>query len=142
MVVVSITRLRVRHWRYLPGFFLQAFRLALQAKSAKGNLAVSIVSEARNTFWTRSVWEDEETLRGFMLAGAHGRNMPKLAAWCDEASVVRWAQESAQLPSWRETHQRMQSEGRASKVAHPSLDHLSYTIPAPQVRPGQELTFK
>jgi hypothetical protein len=142
MVVVSITRLRVRHWRYLPGFFFQTVRSALQAKSASGNLAVSIVSEARNTFWTRSVWESEAALRGFMLAGAHKRAMPKLARWCDEGSIVRWTQETLRLPDWNETHQRMQKEGRASKVAHPSPDHASYTIPAPQVRPGQELVFK
>ena len=39
MVVVSITRLRVRHWRYLPAFYIQAFRSALQAKAAAGGMA-------------------------------------------------------------------------------------------------------
>lgn len=142
MVVVSVTRLRVRHWRYLPGFFVQAIRSALQAKSASGNLAVSIVNDTRNTFWTCTAWENEAAIGSFMLSGVHRRVMPRLLKWCDEASVVRWAQDSAQLPLWSEVHRRMQEEGRPSKVAHPSADHLSYKIPAPNVQPRQELRFK
>lgn len=142
MAHVSITRLRVRHWRYLPGFFVQAFRSALQARSANGCLAVSLVNEARNTFWTRTVWESEEAMKAFMLSGVHRSVMPSLITWCDEASVVRWTQSSAQLPTWEETHRRMQNEGRPSKVAHPSADHLAYKVPPPVVQPSQELRFK
>ncbi len=142
MAIISITRLRVRHWRFLPYFFVDTFRAALQAKAAAGNLAVAIVSEARNTFWTRSAWADEAALRAFMLSGPHRRAMPKLARWCDEASVARWAQDSAQLPGWDEVHRRMQAEGRPSKLAKPSPDHLAYKIPAPVVRPGKALVFK
>jgi hypothetical protein len=39
---------------------------------------------------------------------------------CNEASVVRWSQESAAIPGWEEAHQRMLTEGKLSKVKHPS----------------------
>ena len=87
---VSITRLRVRSWRYLPAFFVAALRSALQARRAKGNLAVGMLREARNTFWTRSLWTDEAAMRAFMVSGAHRMIMPRLLEWCDEASVAGW----------------------------------------------------
>jgi hypothetical protein len=77
-----------------------------------------------------------------MLSGSHRRVMPKLAKWCDEASVARWNQDAAQLPDWSEVHRRMQTEGRPSKVARPSPDHLAYKIAAPVVGPNQAMVFK
>lgn len=142
MAHVSVTRLRIRHWRYLPGFLAQTIRSALQARSARGSIVVAIANDAHNVFWTRTIWESEAAMREFMLSGAHRAVMPKLLHWCNEASVVRWTQATPELPSWSETHRRMQDEGRPSKVAHPSPDHLSYEIPAPAFPPSQELRFK
>lgn len=133
MAFVSITRLHIRSWRYLPGFYFLSLRSALQAKAAVGNLAVLLLNEGRNTFWTCTVWNDEAAMRAFMTAGSHRRAMPKLLEWCDEASVAHWVQESPQPPSWIEAHQRMQHEGRQSKVNHPSGNHLAFTISAPRV---------
>lgn len=136
MTFVSITRLHIRSWRYLPGFYFLSLLTALQAKAAAGNLAVLLLNEGRNTFWTYTVWNDEAAMRSFMTAGSHRRAMPKLLEWCDEASVVNWVQDSGyvtQVPSWSEAHQRMQTEGRQSKVHHPSGNHLACIIPAPRV---------
>lgn len=121
---------------------MYALRSALQARSAQGALAVTLANDARKTYWTCTIWESEEAMRAFMLSGAHRAVMPKMLYWCDEASFVRWTQPAAELPSWSETHRRMQGEGRASKVAHPSTNHVAYKIPAPELRPGQELRFK
>src|SRR5947209_18432915 len=78
MPLVSITRLRVRSWRYLPGFLLQSVRASRQAKAATGNLSVSLLRDADFAFWTRTVWSDETAMRGFMLSGRHRRVMPRL----------------------------------------------------------------
>ena len=134
MPLISITRLRVRSWRYLPAFLIAALRSALQARRARGNLAVSVLKEARNTFWTRSLWTDEAAMKNFMVSGAHRTIMPHLLEWCDEASVARWTQDSAQQPTWEEVYQRMQRDGRISKVNHPSEAHRRFEIPAPKVR--------
>ncbi len=120
MPFISITRLRVRSFRYLPVFLIGAFRSARQAKNAPGNLAVSLLSDANFTFWTRTLWNDERSMRGFMLAGLHRRVMPRLLQWCDEAAIAHWLQDSLEPLSWQEAYRRLQQEGRASKVDYPS----------------------
>ena len=92
---VSITRLRVRGWQFMPAFFLLALRSARQAKAAPGNVSVALLAEGRRTFWTRTIWEDAGAMRAFMRGEPHRRAMAKLAAWCDEASVMHWTQRNS-----------------------------------------------
>jgi heme-degrading monooxygenase HmoA len=73
MPFVSITRLRVRSYRYLPGFLIQSFRAARQARRAAGSLAVSVLRDADRAFWTRTAWRDEAATRAFMRSGVHRR---------------------------------------------------------------------
>jgi hypothetical protein len=126
--LVSITRLRLRSWRYLPAFLLASLRSVLQARWARGNLGSSVSREAGNVFWTRSLWTDEAAMRSFMQSGAHRSAMPKLPEWCDEASVVHWTQDSTEPPTWKEARRRMQREGRPSRVKHPSEAHRRVEI--------------
>src|SRR4029077_4447218 len=132
MPFVSITRLRVRSFRYLPVFLIGAFRSARQAKNTPGNLAVSLLSDANFTFWTRTLWTDQGSLRAFMLAGVHRGVMPRLLQWCDEAAVTHWLQETPDPPSWQEAHRRLQYEGRASKVEYPPAAQSRFEIPSPK----------
>jgi hypothetical protein len=113
--VVSITRLRVRSWRYLPPFIFYALRGARQAKKAQGNIAVSLLRDTHQTYWTRTVWTTEVAMKAFMLAGPHRQSMRRLQEWCDEAAVVRWEEETDEAPDWREAHRRLQADGRRSK---------------------------
>jgi len=129
--VVSITRLRVRSWRYLLPFFFYAVRSSRQAKHAPGNLAVSLLPDTGSTFWTCTVWDTEAAMKAFMLAGPHRKAMPRLAEWCDEAAVVRWEQDAQLAPDWHEAHRRLQEEGRRSKVKRPSPAHEKFQIRAP-----------
>ncbi|MGB8543114.1 MAG: DUF3291 domain-containing protein [Candidatus Acidiferrales bacterium] len=139
---VSLTRLRVRSWRYFPFFFVQAIRSARQAKSAEGVLSVSLLREARNTFWTRTVWNDEQSMKRFMLSGPHGQVMRRLMEWCDEAAVAHWTQESPEPPSWEEAHRKLQELGRLSKVNHPSEAQRKNRFPPPRIQSMRELRFK
>ena len=133
MALISVTRLRVRAFRYLPSFIFYSLLSARQAKHATGNLGTGLLREARRTFWTRTAWQDEAAMRAFMMAGAHRRVMPKLLDWCDEASVVHWTQDSPELPDWHEAHRRIIAEGRRSKVRYPSPAHLAYEIAEPKL---------
>jgi hypothetical protein len=142
MPLVSITRLRIRSWRFLPGFFFYAFRSSRQAARAEGNLAVKLLRDRRNTFWTATLWTSEAGMKQFMLAKPHGVAMRKLLNWCDEASLVHWNQENESLPTWPEAHARLENEGRRSKVNHPSPTHTAHKFPAPHVSSGGEVNFK
>jgi heme-degrading monooxygenase HmoA len=133
MPFVSITRLRVRSWRYLPAFLIQSFRAARQARRAAGNLEVSVLRDANLAFWTRTVWIDEAAMRSFMRSGVHRRVMPRLVEWCDEASVAHWLQEAPEPPSWQEAHRRLQHQGRRSRVNHPSEAQRRFEIPVPRM---------
>lgn len=142
MPLISITRLHVRSWRYLPPFLIQALRSAWQAKLAEGNLSTSLLQEARNTFWTRTVWTDEAAMKSYITSGVHKQVMRSLLEWCDEAAVVHWEQAGSQPPTWEEAFRRLREEGRPSKVNHPSKAHQAYRFPRPQVRLTGELRFK
>ena len=142
MPFISITRLRVRSWRFLPSFFMHAVLAARQARAAPGNLGVSVLREAGNVFWTRTLWESESSMRSYLLAGSHRRVMPRLQEWCDEAAVAHWTQESPQPPDWQKSHRQLMTIGRPSKVRHPSEAQRHYQIPAPQVLRGKELHWK
>jgi heme-degrading monooxygenase HmoA len=131
MPVVSITRLRVRSWRFLPVFMIQALRSVRQAASAQGNLVATVLRDRNKTFWTRTIWTTEAAMKSFMQSGAHGKVMRKLLEWCDEAALVRWTQDTSDIPTWQEAHRRLQAEGRRSKVNHPSAAHDAYIIAEP-----------
>ena len=134
MPVVSVTRLRVRSWRYLPPFLFYSLRASRQARNSQGNLAVTLLRDFENTFWTRTLWTTEAAMKAFMLAGAHGRVMRRLLEWCDEAALVHWEQASDREPDWQEAHQKLQAEGRRSKVSHPSPAHKSFQIRSPRLQ--------
>jgi heme-degrading monooxygenase HmoA len=132
MPFVSITRLRLRSWRFLPMFAWRALRSSRQARRAEGNLASKLLGDRRNTFWTSTLWSSEAAMKKFMTSGSHMKAMRNLAEWCDEAAVVHWTQETAELPTWREAYLRLKNEGRRSKVNHPSAGHRTYEFPEPK----------
>ena len=129
--VVSITRLRIRKWRFLLAFIIDAQRSASQARKAPGNLGVKLLRDRRNTFWTCTCWSSESDLKAFVLAKPHGAAMRKLLEWCDEAALVHFTQPDSTLPSWSDAYKRILAEGRPSKVNHPSTDHTAHAFPAP-----------
>jgi heme-degrading monooxygenase HmoA len=142
MPFVSITRLRVRSWRYLPAFLVQSIRSARQAASTSGNLAVSLLREKKNVYWTRTVWSSEDSMKAFMLSGVHRNVMRSLLEWCDEAAVAHWTQESHQPPPWHEAHAQILRIGRLSKVNHPSPAQLQFQIPEPVDAENKETRWK
>src|SRR5437667_11726186 len=102
MAFASVTRLRVRSWRFLPMFLIQSFRAAQQAKSAEGSLAVALLRQPQNTYWTRTVRKSESAMTAFMLTGAHRGVMRKLLNCGDEEALVRLTIVSHRLPDWHD----------------------------------------
>ena len=120
MYNISITRLRVRSIWYLPLFLLYAMRTSAQAQKAEGVLGAQTRFEKNNVVWTKTVWQDEALMKKYRGSGAHQVAMRLLSEMCSEASVARWTQDTADLPTWEEAHRRILAEGRLSKVKHPS----------------------
>jgi len=142
MPVVSVTRLRVRAWRFMPAFIFSALRIGKQAAQAEGCLAAKVFRDRRRAFWTCTCWESDAAMKAFMVAGPHGAAMRKLLEWCDEASVAHWTQEDCELPSWSEAHRRILRHGRASKVNHPSDAQKAFRIDEPVESAKAERTLK
>ena len=131
MPVISVTRVRIRRWWFLPPFFLASFRSARQAAAAEGNLHVALLRDRNHAFWTCTSWTSEGAMKAFMHAAPHGPIMRKLLNWCDTATLVHWTQDTSDLPSWSEAHRRLQQDGRPSKVNHPSAAHAARQFPQP-----------
>ncbi len=132
MTFVSITRLRLRSGIYFVPFFWHAIQSGNQIQKAKGFIKGKTLLDKHLTFWTISLWKEEADMRAYRSADAHKKAMPKLQLWCDEASVAHWQQETEEFPEWKTSYDRMVLEGRASKVRHPSSQHLSMQVPPPR----------
>lgn len=135
MPFISITRLRLRGLRFLPGFLYYSARSARQAERSPGFLGGRLGSEPGLTFWTITAWTDEAAMRAFRSSGAHRAAMPRLAGWCDEAATGHWQQDLDEVPDWPSAHARMRESGRAYPVRQPSSRQAEGVIPAPLV-PG------
>jgi len=131
-MIISVTRLRLRSLRFLLPFIVYSFRSMRQVKRSPGNIAADAMRDQHGGFWTRSVWHDVESMRAFMTSGAHRQAMPKLLDWCDEAALVHWEQDTPALPEWDEAHRRLVTQGRRSKVRHPSPAHETLDVPVPR----------
>jgi hypothetical protein len=107
----------------LPAFAWSTLRSFRQARRAPGNLGLQLRKAEGLAFWTMTAWRDEAAMSAYRVAPPHLHAMPRLLEWCDEASVVHWSQESADMPDWETAERRMADSGRLSKVNHPSADH-------------------
>jgi hypothetical protein len=140
MTFVSLTRLRIRSFRFVPLFALHTWRSLRQIKRASGFLTGAILADRSFTFWTLTAWDSEESMRKFMLSGSHKIAMTHLMDWCDEASVAHWTQPETQLPSWIEADRRMRESGRPSKVRNPSPQHAALSYRSPRTTVSAKIT--
>jgi hypothetical protein len=120
MPITSITRLRIRHWRFLPAFALHTLRSRNQILKAEGFLGGYLAGGPRRASWTVTVWEDLDSMRAYRRTGAHLKAMPKLVDWCDEASVATIPNSTSTPLPPEEAAILLRSDGRISKVKNPA----------------------
>jgi hypothetical protein len=132
---VSITRLRVRSIRYLPQFLWTTNLAMRQVVRSAGFRRGRLLADAHRTYWTVTIWENEKEMKAYRGAQAHGKAMPRLAGWCDEAAYTHWEQEGDSPPSWDVVWERLVEDGRLSRVAHPSSGHEARIFPKPRLKP-------
>lgn len=141
-MLVSLTRLRLRSWWYMPAFLIANERAFAQLVRSAGFAGGKLLVDAHRTFWTITVWQSEKDMRAFRSSGAHSEAMRHLPRWCDEASVAHWNQGTTDLPAWTEAHERMRKTGRPSRVEKPSPAHERFEVPPPRLRPLIERTAR
>jgi hypothetical protein len=120
MAIISVTRLRLRSLRFLPGFLWYTRRSMKQAKRTPGNLGVRTRKTKGLAFWTLAMWRDNQAIRSFVPASPHKEAMQKLPHWCDEAVFADWEQDTADWPPWAAATERLAATGRLVDVLHPS----------------------
>jgi hypothetical protein len=138
---ISVTRLRVRSIWYLLQFLWMTFLTQRQVVCAGGFRRVRLLVDSRHTYWTVTVWESERAMKAYRGARAHGKAMPRLAEWCDEAAYTHWDKDGDAAPSWEDAWEGLKKDGRLSRVEHPSSDHEARIFPKPRLSPliGRDL---
>ena len=121
--LVSVTRLRLRSILYLLPFAISAGGVSRQALKSPGCQGVRTRKTRGLAFWTLTMWDDEKSLWSFVSQSPHREVMPKLSAWCDEAAVAHWKQESGAMPEWGVATRVLLESGRLLRIAHPSDAH-------------------
>jgi hypothetical protein len=143
MAHLSLTRLRLRSFRYIPAFAWHTCWSARQIQRSPGYLGGELMPDfRRRVFWTVTLWESAEAMRRYRNTGAHMRAMPKLLRWCDEAGVAGWDIVDDALPSREVLRDRMAREGRVSKVSFPSEAQRKGETMWDGVVPGYGVTLK
>jgi Domain of unknown function (DUF3291) len=143
-MLASVTRLRVRSFRFLPSFLYMTSLSRRQVLRAAGLVGGKLLVDRSQTYWTLTVWEGEAAMKAFRGAGDHGKAMKRLAKWCDEAAYARWETAGDAIPSWSEAYARLSAEGKLSRVEYPSEDHAKRIFREPRLSPaiGQDLKPK
>jgi hypothetical protein len=99
-------------------------------KESRGLLKGKELIDKKLTFWTITIWENEESMKGFRGSSSHRNAMQQLPKWCNEASYHHWVQEHDEFPSWSTISEKLFSEGRLSKVRNPSKAQVENRFPS------------
>lgn len=129
MPFVSVTRLRVKSIFFLIHFMRANEASVKEIKVSKGLLKGKEIIDKKLTFWTVTIWENEESMKKFRGSIAHRNAMQQLPIWCNEASYHHWTQEDIEFPSWDTISKKLFSEGRLSKVRNPSNAQIENRFP-------------
>ena len=129
MPFVSVTRLRVKSILYLIQFMRANEASAQELKLSRGLLKGKELIDKKLTFWTITLWEDEESMRGFRSSLSHRNAMQHLPKWCNEASYHHWVQEENEFPEWKTVSEKLFTEGKLSKVRNPSKAQVANQFP-------------
>ena len=129
MPFVSITRLKIRSLLYFISFARANSAALKELVTIKGFIAGKELTDKGLTFWTLTLWDDDRSMLQFRNSASHRKAMQRLPDWCNEASYFHWNQEQNTLPGWIEASGRLITEGKLTKVRHPTQRHLSNNFP-------------
>jgi hypothetical protein len=129
MPFISVTRLRVKSLFFLFSFIRANEASVKELKSSTGLLMGKELIDKKLTFWTITLWEDEESMKRFRGSLSHRNAMQNLPKLCSEASYHHWVQEENECPNWTTISDKLYSEGKLSKVRNPSNAQITNQFP-------------
>jgi len=111
---ISVTRLHLKGKRKLPVFFWHTIKSIRQAKKAEGHLYSSVDKEGWLTFWTLTIWENEDYMRDYRKKGSHLKAMKVSKDIASELDYINW--ESEKKTPWDECKKRLNKEVEKDKI--------------------------
>ena len=98
--VVMASRLPLKAHRFIPGFLVDTLRIRRQLARTEGLVAYALNAQlTRKTFWTYSVWIDQDSLDAFARADPHRRIIQRLASRMGESRFEFMRMRGAEIPS-------------------------------------------
>lgn len=116
-VVVMASRFRVRAFRHVLPFFIDAMRVHAQMRHADGAAGVSLVAHPlRREFATLSAWRDRAALDAAVRAEPHRSVMRRQRGAMAESTFRFWRTSADALPvTWEEADRRLSEPTRADR---------------------------
>lgn len=107
--IVMASRFRVRGFRHVLPFFLDAMRVHAQVRKSDGALGVTLVAHPlRREFRTLSAWRDRAALDAMVGSEPHRSVMRRQKAAMADSTFRFWTVPVAQLPlQWEDADQRL-----------------------------------
>jgi heme-degrading monooxygenase HmoA len=108
-IVVMASRFRVRGFRHVVPFFIDAMRVLAQMRKADGAIGVSLVAHPlRREFATLSAWRDRAALDAAVRGEPHRSVMRRQRAAMDVSTFRFWNTPATSLPlTWEEADRRL-----------------------------------
>lgn len=106
--LVSVTELRLRRWRDVPGLAIDALRLRRALRNHGEAVAVSLAAAPlQRTFWTLSLWPHEAALVEYFRGAEHAQVMRRYRAKLERSGSARWPVEGPGIPRWVDAVHRL-----------------------------------
>ena len=104
-----LSYLPLNKWRAMPKFLRYTRQIQRQLANSEGLIGYSLDANVLGrTFWTLSVWEDEESLWRFVPRTPHGRVMTDLLPDMGRTKFFHWKVDGSSVPpAWEEAKRRM-----------------------------------
>ncbi|MFF2286665.1 hypothetical protein [Peribacillus butanolivorans] len=84
----------------LPIFFIHTIKSIIQSKKAEGIVHSSFEKEGWITYWTLTVWENEDCMKEYRNNGNHLKAMKISRKIADQLEKINW--EDDNIPNWKE----------------------------------------
>ncbi|HJU33993.1 MAG TPA: hypothetical protein VJ695_02615 [Nitrososphaera sp.] len=105
-----VTFLPLKSWRHMIPFQLMTSKVIKQAKQSHGIVDYAVKADfPKKHFWTLSIWENQYSMRQFVMADPHFLAMKKFEVWAGDGSAfAHWTSSTSSI-DWEEAMRRLRN---------------------------------